>query len=307
MAEANVLVRKVTPDDNFERIRELMQSTKQRFYNDPRLNVVGVEEFKEKYVEPSNSFGFVAEKDKRMIGFMGVGVVKSTQNGYLEYGVEESESEAFESLLHACSEVIQKRGGHKLYYFATTSFGQVRNQEITLYERHGFISDEYSQITTHLSLKYWKEPDSINTSGIVLAADFELNAIVKMLIDDGEEPLAKQFNNQYSDANPDVIVLSLLGPNNEIAGVAYYKVKRIDPRKTDLSAVAFGVHFRPQYNVNKADKRRLIQAALLSMRQLNVIHAHTNMTLKNFDTFALMIREGFDDYLANSLRLVKSI
>ncbi|ULL16590.1 hypothetical protein DVH26_20365 [Paenibacillus sp. H1-7] len=299
----DIKVRKVTPDDDFSQIRELILSTKKRFYYDPRLSVICAEELKDSYT--NLNLGFVAEKNDRIVGFMGLTLGTSSPNGYLEYGVAENQTVALKQMIQSCCNAIQLKKGNKLYYFATMPFGQVRNQEITLLEQHGFISDEYSQISTHFHLPDWKEPENLNTDGIVPLTNAKKDDIVTMLIEDGEELQAEQFSKQYSNLSSEAVLLSMFNSYGQIAGFAYYKVKALNPSNNDLSAVAFGIHFRA--NVSKADKKRLIQAALLSMRQFNIIHVNSMITLKKFDNFVLMVREGFDDYMANTLRLKLTI
>lgn len=64
---------------------------------------------------------------------------------------------------------------------------------------------------------------------------------------------------------------------NEIIGMASYFVDLANKgtRNEFYEAYAFNLHFRPKYDLKKDEKRRLLHAALLSTRQLGVLHVIT--------------------------------
>ncbi|MGZ9584308.1 hypothetical protein [Paenibacillus marinisediminis] len=139
------------------------------------------------------------------------------------------------------------------------------------------------------------------------------HTIQQMLLEDGEDNMAELVGNVYDrERTPDEIVLTLRDKgSSEISGIAYYRVNIYDSGNSkELHASAFGLHFRPRFEVSSKEKKRLLHAALLSMKQLNVQCVMTRMTLKHFDVFSALVAEGFNNNKlenANIIRLQKRI
>lgn len=320
MSNQDVIIREVNPSDDFEKIYELINKTERRFL-DPTIGeqiILGEspEDLKQQYCDSdSNREGFVAMANNgNIIAFMGIIPSKITKNGHIQYGYLEENEEITEKLLNRCSDVIRKQGGTKVFKFAFTGFGQIRNKEISFYEKYGFESDEYAIVTMELSLEDWVLPTQFDNYLIESSEDLDREVIEKVLVEDGEDAMADLFKKQFSSSNrPDEILLILRDrPSQEIAGIAYYRVSLFnkDEKEESFEASAFGVHFRSKFNVRTDEKRRFIQGALKSMTELSIKHVITRLTLKDFETFVSLVKEGFnnDDLeQANTLRLYKKL
>jgi hypothetical protein len=308
MSDGNTLIREISVHD-LEVVRDIVQLTSRRFVFDSRFEVADIDVLNEDYISNPTGKGFVAEVASVIVAFMGVSASESTGSGALRYGYEDNYVHITQDLLDRCASFINSQGGKKVYYFAITPFGQIRNKEITMFEQLGFISADYANTSTLLFLDNWKEPENLDTTGIVPDTYSDIEMFRKILIEDGESVTAEQFMNANPNRLSDTIFLTLQDKDtNTIWGFVHYKVARIQatgPRKA--SAVAFGVHFRPKYDLPLKEKRRLVQAALLSMKQLDLFSVVTHLTVKHFDTFVILATEGFDDFLTNTVRLVKDI
>lgn len=305
-----VNVRAVRETDDFDAIYNLVNDTSQRFSGDTEV-VVGSSgtEFKKIYSDPSSpDQGFIYEEGNNIVAFMGISPSSMTKNGYIEVGFLDGCEHRLSDLLLECIPVVQNNGGTKIFKFTFTKFGQVRNKEITLWEKLGFISDEYSLITTQLDLRTWKEPDEFDATGIEPALTMDYEDIKQMLTEDGEDEMAELFQNQYSPVhNHDQVVLTLKDKNTgDIAGIAYYRMNNGE----FLNVAGFGVHIRPQFALPRDEITRFVQGCLVSMKQLDCVHVITRITLKNFNTFSSMIAEGFHNEgleNANVMRLCRSV
>lgn len=313
-----VRIREVRETDDFEAIYGLLNDTFKRYTCDDKASYgPTAESLRSNYCgEGSQDKGFIAETGDSISAFMGVSVSSYTNNGYIECGfVDDGEIEhTLNRLLSMCTPLIREREGDKIFKFAGTKFGQVRNKEITLWEKMGFVSDEYSLVTTILDLTTWKQSDDFDATGIQAAIDIDYEEIKQILIEDGEDQMAELFQNQYSGTKkPDEVVITLKDQvSDEIACVAYYRVI-IANRGTDnefMDAVAFGIHARPAFSIDRAELQRFLQGCLVSMKQLGLMHVITRITLKNFNIFSAMVGEGFHNEgleQANTMRLYKSL
>jgi len=313
-----VLIREVREKDDFEAIYNLINETYQRFTGDEKA-IYGEtgDGLKSQYFDSSSQDkGFIGEEGNRIVAFMGVHPSKATNNGYIECGFLDGyeNDNILDKLLIKCAPFIRERGGNKIFKFTSTKFGQVRNKEITLWEKLGFTSDEYSIVTTMLDLRNWKESEEFDVTGIEPAVEMDYEDIKQTLIEDGEDDIAELFQNQYSSTRkPDQVVITLKDKDtDEITCIAFYRVT-IANRGTDnefLDATAFGIHIRPKYALNRAETRRFLQGCLVSMKQLGLVHVITRITLKNFNVFAAMVSEGFHNEgleKANIMRLYRSV
>ena len=310
-----VQIRDVREADDFEKIYVIINDTYQRFSVDNVTYGQTGAGLKQIFGDPdSPNKGFIAEKDGSIVAFMGVYPKGETNNGLIECGYLDEYESILEPLLDKCMAVVQEKNGVKVYKFTSTLFGQVRNKQISLWEKLGFTSDEYSLITTMLYLSKWNVPDMLDTKGIEPALEMNYDEIKQMLIEDGNDEMAELFQRQYSpNQGQDQVILTLKDTNsNEISGIAYYRVSVLDKGmdQESLGATAFGIHVRPKYIVTRDEISRFVQGSLASMKQLNIDQVITRITLKNFAIFSAMVAEGFHNEgleNANVLRLSKSI
>lgn len=294
-------VRQLTEHDDFDFLLHLMNQTAKRFNPDPKFLGIRItsSELKESYFSSENNKeGYVIEQDGEVIAVMGVSLSEVTSNGYIEFGVVEGYEKVLYELVEKCSSIVRKKGGNKLFRFASSKFGQIRNREITLWEQLGFISNEFSDISISLDVRDWSPPDDFHNENIYPSTAMELSEIRRILAEDDEEVIAELVSKQFVATSPDQIVLTLLDEGTkELIGIAFYRVIVANKGNNNefLAATGFGVHFRPRYELSKSEKKRLIHASLLSMQELGIYHVYSRITLKNFEVFSMLIREGFDD------------
>ena len=183
--------------------------------------------------------------------------------------------------------------------FATLLPGQVRNGEISFWERYGFASDEYFQTLIRLDVREWNLPSALDTEGITVAAEHDLAEVAQILYADGEESLAETFSAESTEPTLDHVFLTMRNGAGELAAMAYYKVAKFQDRDADgrvydgLGAWEVGVHFRPGQRVPRTEKRRFIQAVLASMKQLDVIFASARISSRDFEAFVELLAQGF--------------
>lgn len=294
-------IRELTENDDYDVLLRLINQTARRFNPDPAFKGIGMTNtgLKDSYCssEP-HKIGYVVEEDGQVIAVMGVTVSGITSNGYLEFGVAEGHEEALRGLVEKCASKVNQKGGEKLFRYAFSKFGQIRNREITLWEQLGFQSEEFSTIIVSLDLRDWNEPDNFHNQNIVPATGMELSEIRQILLEDGEDVTAELVSKQFVTKSPDQIVLTLVDDRTkELAGIAFYRVM-ISNEGSDqefYNASGFGVHFRPKFHLDQNEKDRLLHASLLSMQQLGIYHVYSRISLSKFDVFTMLIREGFDD------------
>ncbi|MEF3305928.1 hypothetical protein [Paenibacillus sp. GYB003] len=311
MATSEAIVREVRADDDFGQIHDLILETKRNASRDKRLSIRSAEKLRSDYFPEGpdspqpESKGFVIEEDGRITAFMGVHPRK--ENGILDYGVNRYDLPRLNALLNRCEQIVLERGGTKLFYFASTQFAQIRNREISVLERLGFESEEFARTGAFLSLNYWKEPEQIDSSRIVAETDMEKDDIYRMMAEDDNETDADVFKHQLRTAEPSNVILTLRGKGNDIAAIAYYKVKKVNPQKDELSATAFNVHFRPRFELHRSEKKRFVQAVLHSMKQLGLNNVTATFSLKHVDVLTLLVQEGFHDFLGSMLSFTKTL
>lgn len=320
MSIQNVSMREVTAQDDFKAIYEIINETELRFLDPSKKGKVSLgesaDDLKESYCnQDSHCKGFIAYNQvEKIVAFMGVTQSESTKNGFIQYGNMEGHEQLISPLLEKCAASIKEQGGTKIVKFVPAKFGQIRNEEITFFEKFGFMSDEFAYMTTNLALDSWERPAEFDSFGIEPVTELNRDRILQLLLEDGEEDMAELFKTQFSsNRHLDQVTLVLRDEQtNEIAGLAYYRVMltRKGTEAKSMEATAFGVHFRPMFPLGMKEKSRLIQAALQSMKELGLTQVFTRLTLKNFDTFAAMVKEGFhnqDLEDLNIIRLTKTI
>lgn len=296
-----MIIRPIAETDDFEELLRLMNETVKRFNPDPTFFGFGytAEGLREKFFGSSaQDKGFVVEINGTVVAFMAVSLSSVTKHGSVEFGFVEGNEQFLHELVQKCAELVHENGGEKMFKFAFSKFGQIRNNEITFWEQLGFVSEEYSSVNLFLDLKQWQEPAEFSNTNIVPATDLSLEQIIQMLHDEGEHSIADRLQEQFDAYRKmDQVILTLLDEaTQEIAGLAIYRVYTHNKGTEHefLNAMGLGLYFRSKFDLSPAEKRRLLHSALLSMKQLDILHVLSPTTLKHFDIFAILIREGFE-------------
>jgi N-acetylglutamate synthase-like GNAT family acetyltransferase len=310
-------IAEVTEDNNFQTISQLLEDNTNRFLG---IKIISTrhtaEALRSNYCSGDPySKGFIFEDNGTVVAFAGVTPLQSSKNGIIwDWFALENHEHVLNGLIEQCSQVIRQRGGQKIFASTLTKFGQIRNERITFWERLGFISDEYSSATTTLNLEDWHEPDEFDNSNIQPAVDRDIEDVIRILVEDEEYGIAEIFlDPDFPKERGDHIILTMRAKDtDEILGIAKYRVNLFNAGTNNeyFSASGFATHLRPKFNPDRNQHRRIIQASLFSMKQLNIKIAVTHITLKNFDAFGAMIMEGFhnDDFKEHhSVRLYKSL
>lgn len=309
-------IREVRETDDFEAIYDLVNRTLRKHAGEDNVTYgVTADELKRNFCGSNpNGRAFVAVTDGELQAYMSVYISEVTNNGIVECGYKDENVGALGELLDCCVSFIKKHGGDKVYKYSPMRFGQVRNEGISLWERLGFISDEFCTITTVLDAKEWKAPDDFTSVRIEPAVEMQSADMIRILLEDGEEEMAELVQKQFTPGKDfDQVILTLLEERtNDIAGIAFYRVMEHEPNpgRTVMNAVAFGVHIRPKFELKREEIGRFVQGVLVSMKQLGVEQAITRVTLKHFDVFAAMVKEGFHNEgleNANMMRLWKRV
>ncbi|MFF2093898.1 hypothetical protein [Paenibacillus sp. NPDC058174] len=306
-----IKIREVTSNDDLVYLLQLINETLQRYVKNTVYYLSADDYLKDRAADQNM---YVAISDENIVAVTDIRLSSSSRNGVLTYGFVDGYEFVLNELIEKCGIYITSNGGSKMIAFSYVKFGQIRNAEISLLEKWGFISDEYSSMTCELALDNWNAPESLDIAGIEPISFSGAERINEILHEDGEEEMAELYTRQISPAQlRNRVVLGIQDDKTqEIAGLAYYEVFQYSPSPEEsiFQACGFGLHFRPKFEINKAEKRRLIQCALQSMKQLDVQHVLTKMTLKHFDVFAAMVMEGFTNNnleQLNTLRLTKTL
>lgn len=227
------MIRELRDTDDFSRIRDLIRNSLRQMRNDQKTCYVSTPEhlrsqfFGEDGAAWAANRGFVSMHQERIVAFAGVYVSENSKNGLLSIGFESGYEEALQPLLDRCSEVTRAQGGQRIGRFITLDPGQIRNDEITFWERYGFRADPYFHALLKLEVDEWSAPEHLNIDGVQPANPAEITDIIRILNDDGEEYLADEFRETYSSLTPDHVFLTLKDPGSgAITGIAYYRVSK---------------------------------------------------------------------------------
>ncbi|RKN79248.1 hypothetical protein [Paenibacillus ginsengarvi] len=311
MSSKPITIRELHKDDDFTTIKRLIKETYKRLENhDIGVFTESADMIKEQFFptvsSPTSSVGkgFVGADDNGIVViFMGVVLSPSSRNGYLLFGCTEDSENSLHSLIDKCYDSIRDYGGKKLLHFVHILPGQIRNRHLSFWERYGFISDEYYQITLALPLSNWEVPPDFDPSGITVN-DVTSEDMTRILEEDHELAQVEEFKDQFSEKRPDYVFLTLRNPeSNGIDGFAYYKIIN-SMQNSKFDALGFGIHYRPSYY---HDRRKLVQAALISMKQLSLGSVVCRVSSRHYATFTAMLMEGFSHSATNLVRLVKTI
>ncbi len=319
MAITDYIVRPITPEDDFERIEYL-------FY---RTHIEGKQEWMAKHkiayrrenwrqllfpdsggsrpvvLKALSLSGFAAEKDGVVSAFATVGISTQSRNGYLDYGFEQGCSHMLKELLACCGTMVKEKGGTRIYKLTEMPLGHIRNDQISLWESHGFECNPFYHVfVDNRNIVSWNPPENVDLSKIQLPSKIEIEAIAKLLEEDREFFLAEEFRGNFAQLTPDHVFLCLYDDEKEIKGISYYKVWA---KQEGSFVAAFGVHFRPEYEVSRDEVRKLIQATLVSMQQIGVTAAWARVSSQNFNTILATAAEGFELSPNHNVVMVKPV
>lgn len=303
-----MIIRQITPNDDFEQLRQLLALKEGGLA--PYRTAAHMQEwfFQNRASQRQPRIGFITLDGPKIIAFMGLDL--RANDAVMIYAIHPSGSDnlhILSELLKKCEGVIAERGGKRISYFVFTEFGQLRNRELFTLERLGFrTSDEYMRISMRLSLTEWDVPEALN-NGNIHVESFDLEKVARLLKDDGNKQNAAIFRHQFKGEDPGHLFLSLRNEEEQLIALAYYKVKKVVPDSEILSATAFNLHFRPQYELPRIAKKQFLQGVLYTMKQLELQSVHSLMSLRHADIFTLMVREGFDDIRSNFYAMTKAI
>jgi hypothetical protein len=249
--------------------------------------------------------GFIAEKAGVITAFATIGISPQTHNGYLDYGHDQDCDHLLKPLLERCEEAVKAAGGMRLYRVTGMPLGQIRNDQITLWESYGFTCNLfYHLFVDNRNIALWNPPETLDLTGIQVPARAEIAAISTLLEEDREYFLAEEFRGNFAEFTPDHVFLCLYDDENRIKGISFYKVWE---KKGDFLASAFGVHFRPKADVSRIEIRRLIQATLASMQQIGITAAWSRVSSQSFHTILTLAAEGFELSPNHDVMMVKPV
>ncbi|TMV51593.1 GNAT family N-acetyltransferase [Paenibacillus mesophilus] len=298
--DGGITIRELREDDDFEAIRKLIDDTMRMFIPKVQIYYGGTAEMvKQNYAEKNKAF--LAEENGQLRGFMGCMGPYNAGVASVQIGFQVGYEHLFERLLEACEEYVREKGGTKLTARSYAEFGQIRNPMITLFERMGFVADQYLDTSINMDMSKWVVPDQFDNSGIEPAEVGEVEELARILNEDGEEELARRIRYQYgthpnySTHNPDHVILTLkLGDSGDIAAIAYYQVVMFKKGEQEkILALGLFVHFRHGSKVDRTEKRRFLQGVFQSMKQLGISRAMASMTFRDFETFTAIAAECY--------------
>lgn len=298
-------IRNLLETDDFVRIRALIHSSLTRTRGGFKTPYVAKPEhlrssyFGEDRLGWKECAGFVATDNERIVAFAGVYVAESSKNGLLAVGFDSEGEASLPSLLARCEEVVRAHGGRQLGRFTSLAPGQIRNDEITFWERYGFRADPYFHALLKLDVEEWRPPEQLDMTGIQPTGWKEFHAVVPLLRDSGETYLADEFLETFGRPTPDHVFLTMKNAAGELIGIAYYQVERFQDTSGSkaydgLGSWHTGIHFRPEAGLSRAEKRRFIQSVLVSMKQLGVVFASGRLSSRDYDCLLALFAEGFD-------------
>lgn len=306
-----IAIREVREDDDFQRIYDLNLETGQRMNRQiglqQRIRCAPPNSLKLKYFPNEDNSalltkckGFIAEFNGQMVAYMDVTFPEHSNNGYVSFGYSEGYEHVIQDLLDRCCAVVKLNGGTKLYQYAVLIAGQIRNYQITFWEKYGYIADPYFFALIKLEVDEWTAPANINNEGID-SAQLSTHEVIQILREDGEEHLAHEWKEEISFESPDIVTLTLRDlTSNEILALSYYRVAHFkDKRKEDgkvydgLGAWRVGFHFRPKYLLSRQEKRRFIDGTIQSMKELDIIFASARVSSRDFTAFVELMSTGF--------------
>jgi hypothetical protein len=322
MTDMNIVFRPIEPDDDFELIDHLYYIT----------HIVGKQQWMDKHkityrkenlkrlifpdLNDSKAVGPTILKRLSMSGFVAVingvirasatvGISSDSHNGFIDFGFIQDGDFMLRGLIECCAVIVKEAGGTRLYQTTNMPLGQIRSDHLTLLESQGFHCNQFYHVfVEHRHLGSWEAPENLDLRLIKIPSKMEIDVISTILEEDREFFLAEEFRGNFSRATPDHVFLCLYDENEAIKGIAYYKVWE---ENESYTATAFGLHFRPKYEVARAEIRQIIQATLLSMKQIGVTAAWSRVSSQNFYTILELSAEGFELSPSHTVMMVKTV
>lgn len=245
---STVKIREVHAGDDFVKLNDLIKQTLRRTLEGENLRsryYVKADRLRNMYLsshengqkgqQSEDSYGraFVAEENDQIVTVMGVTIANDSKNGYILPGFSNASEHVLRDLLKKCEEVVKNAGGKQLCRFTTLLPGKIRNQDIAFWEKFGFIADDYFHALIKLEVGEWEPPANLNTTNIGPASDMELDIIIKILNEEGQEEIAQEFRERYPEKTLDHVFLTLRNEQNEVMAIAYYHVVKFKDKSKD--------------------------------------------------------------------------
>jgi hypothetical protein len=319
MLVADNFVRPITPEDDFELIEDLFfQTHVEKHQAQMAKNNISYrkEDWKELFFPESTEGapyvlkdlkvkGFVAEINGIIVAFASVGISAESKNGFIYgYGLQQGCDNLFACLVENCENAVKEAGGKRIYQGTSMPLGQIRNDQITLWESFNYHCNQFFHVfADHRNFDSWKSPENLDLSSIQAASSDEIQELSGILEEDKEYFLAEEFRGNFAQLTPEHIFLGLYDNEKQIKGISYYKVWEKDNK---IFATAFGVHFRPNYEVSQNEVCNFIQATLASMHQIGVNATWARVSSQNFNTLLTLSAEGFKLFDQNVM-MVKTL
>lgn len=312
-------IRPIKPEDDFELIERLFFQThfeKQQAKMKKNNVSYRKENWKELFFPESTDGaphvlkdlrlkGFAAELNGLIVAFASVGISFETKNGFIYgYGFQQDCDHFLGELVESCENAVKQAGGKRIYLGTSMPLGQIRNDQITLWESFNYHCNQFFHVfADHRNLDSWTPPENIDLSSIQVASNDEVQLISESLEEDKEYFLAEEFRGNFAQLTLDHVFLGLYNNQKQIKGISYYRVWE---KNKKIFATAFGIHFRAKYEVSQIEVRNLIQATLASMQQIGVNAAWARVSSQNFNTLLNLSAEGFQLFDQNVM-MVKTL
>ncbi|WP_274364108.1 hypothetical protein [Paenibacillus thermotolerans] len=319
MPATDYSIRPIKPDDDFDLIERLFFQT--HFANkQAQLDKNNISYRKDDWKEllfPESTNGapyilkdlrlkgFAAEKNGVIVAFVSVGISTDTKNGFIYgYGIQQECDHLLAHLVEKCENEVKQAGGKRIYQGTSMPLGQIRNDQITLWESFNYHCNKFFHVfAEHRNLDSWVPPEHLDLSSIQVASNDDIQVISEILEEDKEYFLAEEYRGNFAQLTPEHVFLGLYDNDKQIKGISYFRVWEKDDQ---YFATAFGVHFRAKYEVSQYEVRNLIQATLASMQQIGVNSAWARVSSQNFITLLSLSAEGFQLFDQNVM-MVKTL
>jgi hypothetical protein len=192
-------VRPITPDDDFELIERLFYRThfesKQEWIGKHKISYRR-DNWKQLLFPDSTDSkpivltrlslrGFIAEKDGVISAFATIGISPHSHNDYFDYGINYDCGYMLKSLLECCGTIVKEAGGTRIYQITGMPLGQIRNNQITLWESHGFYYNQFYHVfVDNRNIDSWKPSENLDLSKIQVPSKIEIEEISTILEED---------------------------------------------------------------------------------------------------------------------------
>ena len=190
MSGVENIVRPVTSEDDFELIEELFYQThyeKQKAQMAKNNISYRKENWKELFFPDSTDGsphvlkdlrleGFVAEINGIIVAFASVGISTDSKNGFIYgYGFQQNCDHLLACLVEKCEIAVKESGGKRIYQGTSMPLGQIRNDQITLWESFNYHCNQFFHVfADHRNLDSWRSPEQLDLKCIQAASKDEI-------------------------------------------------------------------------------------------------------------------------------------